>query len=293
MSPAMFFTAVDPTLGRIDYDSLPDQALMEIAFESCSDDFKAKWRDENGGFLDVCDWEGVVCDKNGRVMEVYASGSKVQLSTANFAYFPPLTESLSLQQGFIGTLTTSDLPKSLKFFNLESSSFSGSVDMTALPPDLIDFFISFNSFAGSADLTQLPRKLEQCLIGSNKFSGSIDITRLPPLLIQLSVDYNDFAGELSFDALPPNLEYLDIKENRFSGEFRLLEHYPSLEHLNARMTEFSGTAVVHSGFSRRTIFLPRGISRIIDENGNDHPATDSFLKDGPFSGSEGESDDEN
>ena len=51
----MFYLAVmaiDPALGRHDYHSLSDQALMEMVFDGMKAEKKQKLQDEHGNFLD-------------------------------------------------------------------------------------------------------------------------------------------------------------------------------------------------------------------------------------------------
>ena len=54
---ALYF-ADNKSIGRVDYSSLPQQALMEIMAESIDD--KRIFQDNDGNFLEISEWVGVV-----------------------------------------------------------------------------------------------------------------------------------------------------------------------------------------------------------------------------------------
>ena len=49
---------------------LSDQTLMEILVEGFSELTKEKLQEADGTFRDVCQWTGVKCDDNGRVVVI-------------------------------------------------------------------------------------------------------------------------------------------------------------------------------------------------------------------------------
>ena len=51
----MLLQSVDPALGRLDYDSLSDQALMEMLFGGLIDESKRRYQDKHRMLLDVCE----------------------------------------------------------------------------------------------------------------------------------------------------------------------------------------------------------------------------------------------
>ena len=53
----------DPSLGRLDYDSLPDQSLMGILIEGAAEEFKEAMKDSIGCYRDVCEWECITSDE--------------------------------------------------------------------------------------------------------------------------------------------------------------------------------------------------------------------------------------
>ena len=60
---------IDPALGRLDYESLSDQALMEMLIDGMNAKDKAEYQDENGNCRDVGEWKGIALS-NDRVTEV-------------------------------------------------------------------------------------------------------------------------------------------------------------------------------------------------------------------------------
>ena len=56
---------IDPSLGRLDPMLISDQALMEIVFDDITLQEEAGGnfnRNDNGDWIDVCDWPEVECD---------------------------------------------------------------------------------------------------------------------------------------------------------------------------------------------------------------------------------------
>ena len=64
---SLIFTDIH-NLGRLDYASLSQQALMEVVVENlnCKDIFC----DKEGHFLDITEWDGVEINENGGVTEI-------------------------------------------------------------------------------------------------------------------------------------------------------------------------------------------------------------------------------
>ena len=64
------FLSVDPSLGRLDYSLMSDQALMEMLIEGFDDETKQDYQDKHGMYKDVCDWFPITCDEDERVVEI-------------------------------------------------------------------------------------------------------------------------------------------------------------------------------------------------------------------------------
>ena len=81
------FICVDPSLGRLDYNLLSDQALMEMLFDGFDDQTKERFQDDHGIYLDVCEWSCVKCDEFGRVVEIQEREAHV--GSLQFHFAPP------------------------------------------------------------------------------------------------------------------------------------------------------------------------------------------------------------
>ena len=79
---------VDPSLGRLDYESLSEQALMEMLTDGMDEGGKSGCKDDTGNFLDVCERRGVGC-VNSRVHSVTLYGKKFSEKQIPFTFLPP------------------------------------------------------------------------------------------------------------------------------------------------------------------------------------------------------------
>ena len=115
--PYLVFT-VDPTLGRLDFSLLSDQARMEMVFaEVAREELATNMHvDEHGEFTDVCAWKGVTCDGGDHVTALsfflYCADG-----TLSLAYLPPSIVNFTLsgnchtqKKKLYGRLRTADLP---------------------------------------------------------------------------------------------------------------------------------------------------------------------------------------
>ena len=103
-------TSVDPTLGRLDYDSLTDQALMEMLIHGIDEDYIDEFQDENGNFFDVCEWYSITCT-DSRVTRICLNGYDIYTTPFRFDFIPPLVTSFEAYEcNLSGTLNASILP---------------------------------------------------------------------------------------------------------------------------------------------------------------------------------------
>ena len=286
---------VDPSLGRLSYESLSDQALMEMLIEGTADSTKRHFQDNNGAYLDVCEWSGTTCDASDNVVSfAIKEGNRWNIQfdgTLALEYLPKNllflfmcnTNSISS-----GTLQTALLPSKLRRFCVTRHKLSGTVDMTALPKHLQLFSIKENVFSGSCDLRNLPENIESVNVSENNFSGSLHLDKLPSALIHLFVQKNEFTGGVDLENLPKALEELDISDTQLSGEFRLTPP-DSLRQVRAHNTDFSGTAVVKEGKHfdawvyaeeelMRVFLYGTSVSAVETPSGERHPYEEWILK---------------
>ena len=133
--------AIDPALGRLDYESLSDQTLMEILVDEMNEDSKDTLKDKNGNFKDVCEWftpfhstEARIQCESERVVGVKIAWSFPSGKPFPFQFLPPLvTKLLSRSCGLNGTLDTMDLPRSLSEIDVRNNNLYGSFHCENLP----------------------------------------------------------------------------------------------------------------------------------------------------------------
>ena len=284
MNVLLLRAADENALGRIDYFSLSDQALMEIVFEDTSDKMKKSVQDKNGAFLDVCEWRYIRCDANERVVRFYVAYQSIE--TLSMSHLPPLVTEVYLLyvQSKKATMTTGELPAHLEILEIMEANFSGPVDMTSLPCRMINFSIQSNQFSGRCDLTSLPPNLKRLDLRGNRFTGSLNLTKLPPRITSLLIGQNNFSGSVCIDFLPPSIEYLWIQANAFSGSFQLKNVPSTLLEVFAQNNRFCGTATVGDIGNVQKFFLyDTEIESVVTPDGVLHPDEKRMINTSPVS----------
>ena len=273
--------SIDPALGRLGYDSLSDQARMEIFVDGLTEETKKHFQDPNGGFLDISEWSGVSVSDEGEVLIVSFSKLDCHFNIAgslNFRFLPPRTSSFrAWNQKLYGTIEASDLPQNLFGLSLPENGFFGSFDFQNLPKPLQYLDLQRNAFTGKCDLTKLPQGLKRLLLASNEFSGSVRLDALPSGLEHLELQQNDFSGEICVSKLPDTLMHIFLDENEFTGGF-ILEKFPEgLLQIRASDNKLSGVAVVSKDRYMRVALGGNAIDRVIDEEGRKHEREEEML----------------
>ena len=266
-------------LGRLDYDSLSDQARMEIHISGMAAPAKARVQDPNGGYLDMCDWPCNTCDENGKLIKIAPIKRHIELAgTLRMDFLPQTVKHFTISMKTIqGTIETKFLPPVLEYLDIADNEFFGTLDFKTLPRAMVEFRITNNKFSGGCDLTALPPDLRSLEIADNDFTGDLVLTHLPASLRDFDAGCNHFVGELQLDSLPPLLESLFIDKNHFCGQFRLLNVPEELAEVVASHNSFAKDAVVLGSFAERLSLEDAGVEFVLDENGETHPMEAEIL----------------
>ena len=188
----VFLDAVDPSLGRLDYASLSQQALMEMVIEGIAN--KEKICGDADEPKDIEEWKGVSIE-DGQVVEIGWRVCKLE-GSFHFEWLPISVRKFSVGRNhkITGTLDCASLPTSMKMLDIECNYITGLIHLESLPEGMENIDISENELSGSLKLESLPVSLTHFAAYDNEFTGSIDFTQLP-------------AGML----------YLDLRSNRLSA----------------------------------------------------------------------------
>ncbi|XP_047314865.1 probable LRR receptor-like serine/threonine-protein kinase At4g36180 [Impatiens glandulifera] len=192
-----------------------------------------------------CDWRGVGCSSNGRVIELRLP--RLQLSgplTDQIGYLPMLRKFSIRSNSFNGTIPRFLFQCNLLYSVLmQDNSFSG-----AIPPEISNLTslqmlnLTGNHLSGQVP-ADLPRSLRYIDISSNYFSGEIprNISGLSQLQI-INFSSNKFSGEIpaSFGLLQ-QLQYIYLDNNLLVGTLpSALANCSSLIHLSADGNQIGG-----------------------------------------------------
>ncbi|EHA8591571.1 putative LRR receptor-like serine/threonine-protein kinase, partial [Cocos nucifera] len=182
----------------------------------------AQW---NEAETSPCNWLGIGCNADGRVIHVDLSASNI--SGAIFSNFSLLTELtyLDLSDNTISGRIPNDLNKcvNLRCLNLSHNLLDGELNLTG------------------------PNNLETLDLGINRFVGEIR-SNFPAIcknLVTLNISTNNLTGEITdrFGQCP-KLQYLDLSSNRFSGE--IWEGFSKLREFVASDNSFTGQFIAEN-----------------------------------------------
>ena len=235
----------DPSLGRVDYDSLSDQTLMEMLIDAFDEETRQRYKDDDGMYRDVCQWEYVKCDGSDRVIEV------------------------SPNMGVKGSLQIALIPPKVQEFRMRWNQLSGSIDLAHLPQSMVMICLPCNHLAGSIDLSQFPESMRAVYLNTNRFTGSVDLTHLPGGLQELHIGNNQLSDSVCLTALPVDMVAITMQNNRFSGSFVATGLPPRLETLIARGNNFRCTGVVDAQTNATIDLRGSGVTAVVDEHGSE------------------------
>ena len=223
-----YLLAADPSLGRLDYESLPDQALMEMLVEDLNAKIKEDIQDTKGNFHDVCEWQswcGLYTEcVDERVTAICFQGNLFNEKQFRFDFIPALVEEFTVNRCALhGTLDTAHLPASLVTIDVGNNELHGSLKFAQFPRKLQRIAIYVNAFCGSCVLGDLPPTLRTFSARMNKFSGEVSLNNLPKEMEGLYLMNNHLSGSVRIENLPKTMCDLHICDNALSGEFQLLD----------------------------------------------------------------------
>ena len=264
--------AVDSALGRLDYESLPDQALMEMLIDGMNEGAKAEFQDGNGNFLDINDWDGIICLPRDQVREINFSTKVFSNKCFPFELIPAKVDGFEASDtNMHGTLDTSVLPHDLQLFDVCINFLHGTINLKGFPRGLQDIHIDDNDFSGSLVLSDLPDSLLSFHAGSNQFSGEISLNSLPRRMHILSLHQNLLTGSLHVQNLPEFMEEISLSINSFTGEFCLRSFPKTLRDVDMTCNALNAKAVLTKASGPMHFALQiDGITSVVDENGEKH-----------------------
>ena len=204
---------VDPSLGRVDKASLPQQTLMELFIDGITN------KEVLCGVppKDVAQWPGVDVNEMNEVTALKWVGKRLE-----------------------GSLSIQWLPVTVWEIRIVFNKLSGTLDLSALPEKKVMFSASANVFTGSVALHQLPSRMQSLSVNNNRLSGTLDLQNLPASIKSLRLNRNNFYGTVNLTCLPDGLQILFLCTTSLSGETDFSQLPQSLLDLNVSCTELSG-----------------------------------------------------
>ena len=295
MCSLQLFLSVDPSLGRIDYSLMSDQALMEMLIEGFDDESKKRYQDSHGMYLDVCEWSRISCDDDERVVEIALDSGSIT-GSLELCYIPLKVKVLKASPLFPwsalrGSVDLAHIPEGMQVLDLRKNILTGEVDLTQLPNEMYALYLHDNQLTGEIDLTNLPDGMQKLFLGNNQLTGEINLTKLPDEMYALYLHDNQLTGEIDLTHLPHAMEYLYLHTNQFTGEIDLAHLMDGMQCLSLRDNKLSGSFVAKRQTSSIVILAQgnqfnavavvksetlatiklhgSGVTSVVDENGRE------------------------
>ena len=283
---------IDPSLGRLDYTMLSDQACFEIFFQDCTPIQKLRFgvirrKDDPNAYVDVCEWKGAECDAEGNVLKILIRCTFMGLdehvwNKFNFAFMPRKLTYFQFYQLKCSTeFSTADLPEGLEEFY-----FRGRIEQRwkfeakDIPRRIVTFDSERSRFEGTCDLTVLPSRILWLKLPNNLLTGTLDLNHLPDMKV-LELSNNAFHGSIHITHLPSTMGIVNLSGNNFSGSCVILSIPSSLIGLSVSGNNLSGTAVLLKAGNGRKCkfgFFRNRINAVNDEQGEKHPLSKWILE---------------
>ena len=267
----LLFISADPALGRLDYASLSDQALMEMLIVHMDDDQKGQFQDKNGHFKDITEWRDIRC-KEDSVKEISFYNCRFSSERFPFELIPPrVKEVFIFFSNLHGTINAALLPLSLISFKVKYNKLHGSLYLSALPRGLEFLDVAGNQLSGSLALSDLPDALIEFLACGNQFSGGIELNDLPPAMETLDLGSNSLTGSISIERLPEPIGCITLSDNAFEGDIHLSDHNFDGVWVNIGKNSWSGTLVLPRSAAAMSLGIGgHYITAVVDEKGERH-----------------------
>ena len=265
------FLSVDPSLGKVDYNLMSDQTLMEMMFEGFDDETKKQYQDNDGMYRYVCEWSCIKCDEHERVIEIRMFGCHVR-GSLDLRYIPPKVKVLLIaswdKRRVTGSVDLTRLPVGMQKLCLSNIELEGEIDLAHLPKDMVNLSLDNNQLTGEIDLTHLPEGMPRLFLQNNQLSGEIDLTNLPKGMKYLALNNNQFSGEIELTHLPDGMLELSLKHNLFSGALVIKKLPQGMKLIDVQGNHFNAIAVVDNKTDATIKFEGSGVELIADENGS-------------------------
>ena len=252
----LFLSLIDPSsLGRLDYTTMGQQALMECLVAQLDEKSLKNFRDRKKNFKDISEWHGVACNIKGDVTKIdwRDSGRRGLTGSIDFQWLPSTVECLKIniedfRPSLHGSLDFSALPHNLRFLNIQfrkeyaSSTFEISGNFSSLPEEIEDMCIVRCAFKMPLCLIGIPKKLSEINISNHEF-GDINLRCDSPTLKTLNISHGAKQGTFSFFESAPSLESLNLDSNKLYGSLTFVGLPSHLTTLSLDRNYFNGILV--------------------------------------------------
>ena len=228
--------ADDQALGRLDFATLSQSALMELVVSQYTEKEREGKRvvrafsDTKGNPLELDDWEGVTLDGDDNVKKIKwlsesgfprLSSEYEEYGSLDLQWLPQSIESLELTNKPLSPFDANHLPRSLVTLSYKKCAVSGSIETKHLPRKLVTLEIDWGQISGAIDCSQLPASLVVLRLVHLALCGAIDLSDLPKNLQIFDLRNNSLTGSIDLTSLPATLEALDVSRNALSGSISL------------------------------------------------------------------------
>ena len=240
-----FLAADTSALGRIDYTTLSQQAMMEFLVQNQPGErfcFPGSTH-----FADVDQWEGVTIT-DGVVTKIEWNHIGRPRGTIDMRWIPPSVVYLELSGFTVENFDVGNFPRNLCYVCMYWCAIGTTIDTPRLPPLLKTLWFVDSGIKGTLDCTKLPPGLTRVNVSKNMLTGSVDLTSLPPALELLDLSNNNFQGALDLSHIAHNLA-LKLNSNQFSGEIPIFAYCGKQEGLTIFSNAFTG-AIRYTGEER-------------------------------------------